>query len=419
MPRLLRNAVRIIACVALSVVVPVLHAATQTVAKPPVTRVEVVRETLHGQSIEDPYRWLEKKDAPETRAWVDAQNAYTHTVLDPVPGRDRIHARLAQLMKVDAQGTPLVRGSRYFYTRRLASQTLSVLYVREGLEGKERVLIDPHPLSVDHTTTVSFQDVSDDGRLMAYGTRLGGEDEVSIAFRDVDTGVELADRMPRARYFGVSLTADKRGVYYSRHTPEGSRVYFHAMGSDPSGDKLLFGTGYGPEKIINAALSEDRRWLKITVSHGSSTDRSELYVMDVANGGPVVPVVNDIIAYFSGRIAGDRMYLQTNWESSNNRIFLVDLKNPARDQWKEIIPTGDAVIDDFSLVGGRLFVNYLKNVVSSVRTFDADGRPLGTIEFPTLGAVGRLNGRWAQHDAFFTFTSYHVPTTIYHYDTAT
>ncbi len=415
---ILRTIARSAALATALLVTPVALAVTQA-PKPPATRVDVVRDTLHGVVVDDPYRWLEDKSAPEVRTWIDAQNAFTDGLLGPLPGHERVHARLEQLMKIDAQGIPFERGGRYFFSRRLASQSISVLYVREGLEGKDQVLIDPHPLSADHTTTVLFLDVSNDGKLMAYATRLGGEDEVSVAFRDIDTGQDLADRLPKARYFGISLTADKSGLYYSRHTPQGSRVYYHAMGSDPAGDKLLFGEGYGPEKIIGAGLSEDRRWLQITVYYGSATDRSEVYVMDAAAKGPVVPVVNDVVAYFSGDIAGDTMYLQTNWEASNNRIFAVDLRHPARDQWKEIIPAGDAVIDGFSLAGGRLFVNYLKNVVSSVRIFDPAGQPLGTIEFSTLGSVGGMSGQWEKHEAFFTFTSYHVPTTIYRYDTAT
>ena len=422
MPQLRKHVVRAMVCAALLVAASALAAtatAPPATTKYPPTRVDVVKDDYNGTVVEDPYRWLEQKDAPETRTWIDAQNAYTDALLGPIPGRDRVHARLEQLMKVDAQGIPFEKNGRYFFTRRSASQAINVLYMRQGLDGKDVVLIDPHPLSADKTTTVAFTDVSDDGKLMAYATRLGGEDEVSIAFRDVDTGQELADKLPRARYFGASMTADKKGVYYSRHTTEGSRIYYHAMGSDPATDKLLFGTGYGPEKIVACGLSEDRRWLEITVYYGSATDRSEVYVMDVANGGPVVPIVNDIPAYFRGDIAGDTMYLQTNWQSSNNRIFAVDLKHPARDQWKEIIPSSDAVIDGFSLVGGRIYVNYLKNVVSSVRVFDTAGKPLGSIDFPTMGSVGEMSGRWDKNEAFFTFTSFNIPTTIYRYDTAT
>ena len=418
MPCTPRNAARLLVLPTLLLAAHVAFGATQAIPKPPSTRVEAVRDTLHGVVIEDPYRWLEDKNAPDTRAWIDAENAYTDALLGPLPGHDRVHARLEQLMKIDSQGIPFERSGRYFFSRRLASQSIAVLYMRQGLDGKDQVLIDPHPLSADHTTTVSFLDVSNDGRLMAYATRLGGEDEIAVAFKDIDTRQDLADRLPKARYFGISLTGDKRGLFYSRHTPQGPRVYYHAMGADPAGDKLIFGEGYGPEKIIGAGLSEDRRWLLISVHYGSATDRSEIYVMDAAAAGPVMPIVNDIVAYFSGDIAGDTIYLQTNWEASNNRIFAVDLRHPARDGWKEVVPAGDAVIEGLSLAGGRLFVNYLKDVISSVRIFDPAGRPLGAIEFPTLGSVGGMSGQWEKSEAFFTFTSYHVPTTIYHYDTA-
>ncbi|HKQ59236.1 MAG TPA: prolyl oligopeptidase family serine peptidase [Candidatus Eisenbacteria bacterium] len=412
-----RNILRMAVLAATLLAAPLaLAATTEAVSKPPVARVEVVKDTYNGVVVEDPYRWLENKDAPETRAWIDAENAHTDALLGQVPGADRVHSRLEQLIKVDAQGVPFEQNGRYFFSRRLAAQAIPVLYMRQGLTGKDQVLIDPHPMSADHTTTVSFTDVSTDGKLMAYATRLGGEDETTIKFRDVDTGKELADVLPRARYFGVSLNADKTGFYYSRHTTEGSRVYYHAIGSDPATDKLLFGEGYGPEKIVSVGLSEDRRWLEIVVYYGSATDRSEVYVMDVAGNGAVTPVVNDVAAYFTGAIAGDTMYLQTNWEASNWRIFAVDLRHPARDQWKEVVPTSDAVIDDFSLVGGRLFVNYLKNVTYTVRMFDPAGKPLGTIEPPALGSVGDIKGRWDGSEAFYTFASYHVPNMIYRYD---
>ncbi|TMQ71423.1 MAG: S9 family peptidase [Candidatus Eisenbacteria bacterium] len=410
---------RLIAFALLSAFAPAVVAAPATAPKPPVARVEVVRDTLHGVVIEDPYRWLEDKNAPETRAWIDAENAYTDALLGPLPGHERVHARLEQLMKIDSQGVPFERGGRYFFSRRLASQDIPVLYLRQGLEGKDEVLVDPQTLSADHTVTVSFVDVTNDGKLMAYGTRQGGEDEVTVAFKDLDTRQDLADHLPRARYLGVSITADRRGVYYSRQTPQGSRVYYHAMGTDPAQDRMLFGEGYGLDKIIGVGLSDDGRWLRITVNYGSATDRTEVYVMDVAAGGPIVPIVNDVPAYFSGRIAGDTMYLKTNWDASNYRIFAVDLRHPARDQWKEIVPAGDAVIDDFSLSGGKLFVQCLKDVVSTVRIVDPAGKPLGTIAFPTLGSAGAMTGQWDKPEAFYTFASFHVPLTIYRYDTAT
>jgi prolyl oligopeptidase len=385
---------------------------------PPPTRVDVVRDTLHGTVLEDPYRWLEDKDAPETRAWLDAQNAYTRSVLDALPGRAALRARFEALHKVDLTSVPVERGGRYFFSRRGPDQEQRVLYVRRGRAGEDEVLLDPHPLSPDRTTSVVLLDVIRDGSLAAIGTRLGGADELEVSFLDVDTRQPLPDRLPRERYFGIALTPDRKGFYYSKFLPEGSRVYYHAMGTDPSSDPVVFGEGYGPEKIIDVALSEDGRWLTATVYYGSAAERSELWVRDVAAGGPFVAIARDIEAFFGGTVAGDVMYVQTNWKAPKSRILRIDLRDPAPEKWREVVPETAHVLEGFSLAGGRLFVNYLENVVSKVRIFAADGRALGEIGFPTLGSVGTLNGRWDSDEAFFTFASFTVPTTIFRYDIA-
>src|SRR5205807_1926755 len=152
--------------------------------------------------------------------------------------------------------------------------------------------------------------------------------------------------------------------YYTRHGNEGSRVYYHVMGKDPASDTEIFGKGYGPEKLIFTTLSENGRCLLITVSYGSAARKTEIYYQDVAAHGPIVAVVNDVDARFSGHFAGDRLFLETNWEAPNGRILEADLANPGRDHWREVIPTGKAVLQGFSAVGGKLFVNYLEQVSS-------------------------------------------------------
>jgi prolyl oligopeptidase len=363
-------------------------AAAEVALRPPATRVQTVNDTLHGVVVPDPYRWLEAKDSPETRAWIAEQNAYTDALLGQLPGRAAIADRLAQFLKVEMQGSPTERGGRYFYSRRHADQEQSVLYVRHGLDGKEEVLVDPHPLSPDRTTSMGFATISHDGALVAISTRQGGEDEVAISFLDVATRKPLADALPKARYFGISIDGDKRGFYYCKFGPQGPRVHYHPFGGDLAKDELLFGEGYGPEKIIGAGLTEDRRYLVLTVSHGSAAHKTEIYVQDVKAKGPIVPIVNDIEARFSSDVAGETMYLQTNWEAPNGRVLAVDLKRPAREHWMEVVPAGKGVIEGVSLAGGKIFVNVIEDVVSSVRIFDPTGRPLGTIAFPTLGSVG-------------------------------
>jgi prolyl oligopeptidase len=393
-------------------------AARATLPPYPPTRVEIVRDTLHGVVLEDPYRWLEDQDAPETRAWIAAQNRYRESVMAEVPGLDRIRARLAQVMVVGSSGVPVERGGRYFFRRRAADQDLNVLVVRDGPRGRDRVLADPHPLSADHSTSLEYTDISPDGRLVAIGTRQGGADELSVGFRDVASGRDLPDRLGPMDFFGLVIAPDLRAVYYVKFTPEGPRVLRHAMGTDPAGDPVVFGPGYGPEHFVDLALSEEGRTLLATVSVGSGSGRTELWVKDLAADGPFTPVVRGLDAAFSGVVAGDQLYVQTNWRAPRGRILRVDLRDPAPGRWVEVVPEGRGVIERFALAGGRIVVTTLEDVVPRVRTYSADGRALGEISFPVPGEVGSLGGRWDSDEAFFSFESLVVPTTIYRWDVA-
>jgi prolyl oligopeptidase len=239
---------------------------------PPATRAEAIKETFASVEVSDPYRWLEDQKAPETRAWIDEQNKYSESFLHGLSGRDALKKRVTELLKVDTTGTPTEKGGLYFFTRRLADQDLSVLYVRKGVNGKDEVLLDPHPLSPDHTVSTTLMDVIADGSLIAYGTRQGGEDEVTVKFLDVATKKELSDVLPRARYQGIAVKNDRSGVYFSRQEKEGPRVYYHAFGADASRDEKLFGDGYGPEKGLGVDISDDNHTPDAGV-HGSAATK--------------------------------------------------------------------------------------------------------------------------------------------------
>ena len=187
-------------------------------AAPPKTTVNEVKETVQGTEIVDPYRWLEDQDSPETRAWIDAQNAYSDGILAKLPGREAIRRQVSALIKIDTMSSPLVTNNRYFFTKRQADQDQSSLFLRKGLNGKDELLIDPLPMSARHTVTVNLMSVSEDGALLAYGVREGGADEVTPHLFDVDTRKDLADVFPKARYSGFSILNDKSGVYLTRDT---------------------------------------------------------------------------------------------------------------------------------------------------------------------------------------------------------
>ena len=395
-------------------------AAAQAVRQAPPTRVDNVVEELHGFEIADPYRWLEDQESAETRAWIEAQNEYTHSYLAALPYRAWISSRLAELMQIDQVGRPFERGGRYFLQKRAAGDNLWSIYMRDGLDGEDRLLVDPHALSADHTLSVGIHDVSRDGTLLAYYVREGGEDEVEIRLLDIDSGRHLETNLPKGLYFSFSIGPDESGFYYTRHVPEvGSRIYYHALGAGRAEDEMIFGDGYGPDKGMGCAVTEDGRRLGIVVWHGSAGHKSEIHYKDIVEDGPVTALVSDIEARFEPSVGGGNAFLFTNWDAPNGRVLAVDLDAPARGNWREIVPERPgAVIRGISLAGGKLFVNYLENVVSKVRVFEPDGSYLREISFPTLGTVSGVSGRWASDEAFFVFTSFHVPTTIYRYDVA-
>jgi prolyl oligopeptidase len=386
---------------------------------PPETERDDVVETLHGVRIQDPYRWLEDQTAPETRTWIAAQNAYADSLLEPLPARGALRELAARVLEVDAVGLPNERGGRYFYSRRQADQDLSVLYVRDGLGGAERVLVDPHPMSTDHTTSVGYLDVSQDGRLAVYAVREGGVDEVAIRLRNVDTGEDLDDALPAGRYGQVNLTPDGAGFYYERYGDVTPRVMFHALGTDPGVDVQLFGDGYERYQIPVSVLSDDGRWLLVHVIEGSSGPTA-IHLKDLASDAPFRTVIADGVSESWAEFAGDRIVITTNLDAPNKRVALVDPENPAVEHWREIIPERpDVVIEDARGLGGRLAVSYMQDVQPRVAIHELSGANVRDIAFDTLGSVGGGAGRWTSDEAFFTFQSYHRPSTIYRYDLAT
>ena len=383
---------------------------------PPETRKDNVVEQLHNVEITDPYRWLEDQESPETRAWIDKQNAYTETVLGQLAGREELRAVATTVLERDVVGLPNERGGRYFYRKRRADQDLDVIYVREGLDGSEKILIDPHPMSDDHTVTVELRELSQDGTLVIYAVRDGGVDEVSLRILDVESGDDLPDVLPKGRYGAVNMVPDKTGMFYERYGDVTPRVMYHEIGSDPSDDKMIFGDGYERHHIPASILSDDGRWLLVHVIEGSSGP-TEMHIKDIEKDTPFVTVIADGISESWGEFVGDRLVITTNLDAPNKRVVIVDPASPAVAHWHEIIPEhDDVVVQTVRGIGRRLMVSYLKDVQPRVAIHEVDGAHIRDIEFDTVGSVGGGVGRWKSNEAFFTFETFHVPRTIYRYD---
>jgi prolyl oligopeptidase len=397
---------------------PILLARASSSSTPPVppTRRDDVVDDYHGEKVHDPYRWLEDQNSPETRAWIKTQDDYTRAILDALPGRAAIRQRVAALMNVDVIRVPREEAGRYFFFRRKVGQDLSVLYVREGIEGQDRVLIDPHPLSPDHTTSITLDDVSKDGKLVAYGIRLGGKDEESIHLKEVDSGRELPDVLPEARYEGFAFKPDRTGFYYGRRTDDKPRIYYHALGAELAKDPQIFGEGLESSDWAFPMVSDDGRFLVIESGRGAAPEKTELYEQDLVARTPLRPIVDDVKARFDGQLAGDNLYIQTDWNAPNGRVFVTDLATSTRDHWREVVPQGDAPIANISPAAGRLFVNYTRDAHSQLKVFDPDGSHGQEIPLPALGSTSGVVGRWQSRDTFFDFTSFADAGTIYRYD---
>jgi len=387
--------------------------AAAAIAGPPPTRREAVTDHLHGVEIEDPYRWLEDQKSPETRAWIENQNRYTRSLLDAVPGREQLARRFEQLLRLDTVTLPVVRGGRYFYRKRAARQEQFVIAMRDGAGGKEEILVDPHSMSRDAMVSTGIADVSEDGQWLAYWIQEGGEDERRIRILDTGKRQHLPDELPKRKVGGVSILPDKSAFYYAVFGNENPRIYKHQIGTPVSRDKEVFGEGYGATHIPQCHLSDDGRYLIIGVFHGSSGDYTELFVQDLKAGTPPVQIGKGIRAAFFGDMAGDRLIVRTNWKAPNWRVVSIRLSDPAPGKWTEIIPESNAVIDDFTLAGGKILLLSLKDVQPQLKLYSAAGKLERNVKLPGVGSVSRVAGRWSSEELFFEFVSFNTPARIF------
>ncbi len=367
---------------------------------------------MHGVTINDPYQWLEDQKSPATRAWIEEQIKYTDAFLEKIPGREALRKKLEPMFRTDTYGTPVARNGRYFFMRRLKDENRSSIVLREGAKGKDVVLIAPNDVSADESVSASIMDVSKDGTLLLYGVRQGGEDELEVRFYDVQAKRILPEVVPKARWFGFELHPDKKRVYYSKMTKEGTRVYEHIVGKPVSEDKFIFGKGTGLVPADGCQLSEDGRYLILTTFYGTSS-RTEVRFKDLEKDGPIVTVVGDIDAQFRPEIYDGALFMATNWKAPNWRMLRLDLANPKLESAREILPERKSALSATNFAGGRLYAGYLENVQTKVYAFDLNGKPLGEVAAPGVGVMSNPRGEWKSDEAFFTYSSFAVPGSIY------
>lgn len=387
---------------------------------PSETKKDEVIDVIHEVKFVDPYRWLENQESSETRAWIDKQNGYAELIVGQTALRAYLRKRLPELMDTDDIGSPVRRGDYEFFSMRRVGQDLSVIYRRPVPPGHARapidpagdykVLIDPHTMSSDHMTRVSIQSISHDGKLMIYSVRNGGQDEVELRILEVETGNELPDKFPNALYDEVFFDKSGKGFYYVRRSRQtGARVYYHMLGTSISEDEEIFGEGYGPDKFIGVDQANDGQYLIFTVDHGWS--RSEVFFQDVRSDGPITTIIDDTDARFYPQFLKGELYMRTSLDAPNNRIVAVNLAKPAKQNWREVIPEGENVMQGFSLINGKLYVTYLHNVSTQIKIFELDGTPTRDISIPKFHTA-RIRGA-GKSKVFLTLTSFTTPRIVY------
>jgi prolyl oligopeptidase len=391
---------------------------------PPKAEAQPFTETLHGTKIVDNYRWLEDGTSPETQKWVAEEMSYTRGVLDPLPGRDAIHKRLTELLSIGSIGTPQIDGKYYFYTRRDGMQNQPILYVREGVNGKDRVLVDANQLAADGTIALDWFDPSEHGKYLVYGTSPSGSEMSTLHILETKTGQPLPDTIERTRAASIAWKLDNSGFYYTRYPKKGDvaegqemynrHVFYHELGDDPAKDQLIFGEGRDAQDWPNVKLSNDGRWLLISVEEGWT--KSELYLMDVKAGTPPTRVTTGKNFLYGGSVYNGKLFIITNEDAPRYRVFVTDAGNYDRDSWKEIIPQTDAVLQGAAPWGGKLFAQYEQNATSQLKIFDLDGKKISDVSLPAIGTVFGSDGKWDRDEVFYGFQSFTIPPSIYRYD---
>jgi prolyl oligopeptidase len=395
-----------------------------TWAGPPKAKVAPVEDTVQGHKIIDPYRYLENPNDPETKLYVEQELSYTRSLLDPLPGRDKIKARLSQLLEIGTVGPPQMGGKFYFHTRREGNQNQPVLYVSERLDGEDRVLVDVNKMSADGTVALDWWFAAEDGKYVAYGTSASGSEESTLHLIDSATGKVLPDSIDRTRFASVAWMKDSSGFYYTRHPKKGEvpageevyhvKVFYHQIGSDPAKDPLVFDEAKNPQDIPNVNLSEDDRWLLINVQHGWT--KTEMYLQDLRSKNPPLQITTGQDFLYDGEFFQGKLYITTNEDAPHYRVFVADAANAKRQNWKEIIPPSDAVLQDASVTGGKLLAQYEHNATSELKLFTLEGKKIGDISLPAIGDVFSASGRYDRNEIFFGFQSFTAPPSIYRVD---
>jgi prolyl oligopeptidase len=407
-----------------------------------------ISDHLHGHLVADPYRWLEDADREPTRAWLEAQDELYAAAAAALPGRERLAARLSELLGAGLVTPPAWRGERQFFLRRAASQEHAVLYTATGAgrsPGSERVLIDPTAIDPSGTTTLDNWQPDLEGRRLAYQLSEGGREESVLRVLDVATGQDVDGPIDRCRYTEIAWLPGGQAFYYARRLAPGQvpahdeqyhrRVYLHRVGTPADDDILIHGEGLAKTNYYGVQVSRDGRWLVIEASAGTAP-RNDVWIADLAASAQAAPdlrvLQQDVDAVTDVHPGRDgRLYLHTDRDAPRGRLAVADPADPAfpgYPSWRDLLPEdAEAVLSEYAILDGPeldppvLLAARTRHAISEITVHDlATGKPDGSVALPGLGSAGGLRGRpEGGHEAWFGYTDNVTPPVVLHYDART
>jgi prolyl oligopeptidase len=391
----------------------------------PETKKETVTDDYFGTVVEDPYRWLENDTSAETEAWVEAQNKVTFDYLNKLPNRDKISRQLTGLLDYERVSTPFKRGGKYFFFKNDGLQNQSVLFMTDSLAGEPVVLLDPNTLSEDGTVALSGAEISDDAKYLVYSVARSGSDWNEVFVKDIETGELLDDHLMWVKFSGLSWY--NGGVFYSRYdepeagselskSNEYQKVYFHKIGTGQSEDMLVKEDREHPNRMFGAGVTDDKRFLLLSSSEGTSGNA--LFVKDLIQpDAAFVPVMASYEYDFNVvDNVGNDLYVLTNYKAPKYRLVKVDFTQPAEENWTEILPEAENVLESVSLNGGEIVAQYMKDAHNVVEVYTIDGEFDYELQLPGIGSVDRFSGKKEEAESFFSYTSFNTPGEVYKYD---
>jgi len=417
----------------LAVLMSVTTCAQQSPYKYPEAKKSSQVDDFFGTKIADPYRWLEDSDAPDTRAWIDAENVLTFGYLNQIPERERINTRLTALWDYERYGVPSREGRWYIFSKNKGLQNQPVIYKTASLDAAPEILIDPNTLSKDGTVALGPMSFSEDGRVVAYSVSAAGSDWQEWHVRDVASGQDLPDLLKWSKFSGATWLKDGSGFYYGRYdAPKDGdllqavnkfqKVYFHAVGTAQEKDVLVYERPDKPDWGFSAEVTDDGRFLLIYQTEGTE-NKNRIFVRDLKDPkGRIVPFLDGFDAeYAAVGNDGDRFYVRTNKDAPRYRLVAIDRAKPEPASWTAVIPEapGKDVLDGVSMVNNQFVTNWMTDAHTTVRLYARDGAKLHDLALPALGTVSGFSGKRTHAEGFYAFTSYTYPTTVFRYDFTT